>query len=142
MEFEELNSLVAVSGSLVNYEAWKFWKNEISKDISSLDPFVADRFLIGKKMKLNNAIFLNKQILKLKERVLSKFEDYDFFIIPTIAFKPPKILSLKTKQIYHHFNNLALNNTRAANIFDLCALSLPLFVEKKVAFNFHHVKKK
>ena len=141
-EFEELNSLVAVSGSLVNYEAWKFWKNEISKDISSLDPFVADRFLIGKKMKLNNAIFLNKQILKLKERVLSKFEDYDFLIIPTIAFKPPKILSLKTKEIYHHFNNLALNNTRAANMFDLCALSLPLFVEQRKWLSISIISKK
>ena len=131
LELEELNSLVAVSGSLVNYEAWKFWKNEISKDIASLDPYVADRFLIGKKIKLHNAVSLNKKILKLKERVLSKLEDYDFLITPTIAFKPPEISSLKTKEIYHHFNNLALNNTRAANIFNLCVISLPLFVERR-----------
>ena len=131
LEFEELNNLVSVFGSLVNYEAWKFCKNKISKDISFLDPYVADRFLIGKKIKLNDAISLNKKILKLKERVLSKLEDYDFFIIPTIAFKPPAISALKTKEIYHHFNNLALDNTRAANLFNLCAVSLPLFVERR-----------
>ena len=33
---------------------------------------------------------------------------------------------MKNKNKYHSYNNAALNNTRGVNIFDLCAISLPM----------------
>ena len=130
-EFEELNDLVASYGSLVNYEAWKSWKNTISYNIKVLDSNVADRFLIGREIKPGLAIVLKKKIMKLKLKALSKLTDYDFYIIPTVSMKPPPLKSLENKGRYHYFNNLVLNNTRAANIFDLCAVSIPIFFKKR-----------
>ena len=130
-EFEELNDLVSSYGSLVNYEAWKSWKNTISYNIKILDSNVADRFLIGKEIKSGSAIVLKKKIMKLKQKALSKLTDHDFYIIPTVSMKPPPLKSLENKDRYHYFNNLVLNNTRAANIFDLCAVSIPIFFKKR-----------
>ena len=69
--------------------------------------------------------------MKLKQKALSKLTDYDFYIIPTVSMKPPPLKSLENKGRYHYFNNLVLNNTRAANIFDLCAVTIPIFLKKR-----------
>ena len=51
--------------------------------------------------------------------------------MPTLASPPPDISSLRNKKNYHYFNNLVLDNTRGANIFDLCAISIPLLFNKR-----------
>ena len=38
----------------------------------------------------------------------------------------PKIDEVLKKKNYIHYNNLVLNNTRIANIFNLCAITLPI----------------
>ena len=53
-----------------------------------------------------------------------------FFLMPTISTAPPTIKDLKNKK-YHFYNNAALDNTRGVNIFDLCAISLPLKLDKR-----------
>ena len=141
-EFKEVNDLISVYGSLVNYEAWKIWKEKIKDNINDLDPNVADRFLIGKRMNIKTVDFLKKKLFKLKEKILFKLEEYDFFIMPTLAHPPPEISFLRNKKNYHYFNNLVLDNTRGANIFDLCAISIPLFFNKRKWLSVSIISKK
>ena len=96
-----------------------------------MDSNVADRFLIGKRMKQGSVNILKKKTLELKKKVFYKLEEFDFFIMPTVALEPPSLSTLKNKKNYHYYNNLVLDNTRAANIFDLCAISIPLFFQKR-----------
>ena len=46
--------------------------------------------------------------------------------MPTLAIKPPKIDQVLPKKNYIYYNNLVLNNTRVANIFNLCAITMPI----------------
>ena len=59
------------------------------------------------------------------------FDSYDFFLMPTIALGPPTIKDLRNKNKYQFYNSAALDNTRVVNIFDLCAISLPLKLDKR-----------
>ncbi len=141
-EFEEINDLISSHGSLVNYEAWKFWKEKIKNNLDLLDSNVADRFLIGKRMKQGSVNILKKKTLELKKKVFYKLEEFDFFIMPTVALEPPSLSTLKNKKNYHYYNNLVLDNTRAANIFDLCAISIPLFFQKRKWLSISIISKK
>ena len=49
-EFKEINDYFHLHGSLVNYEAWQYWKGIIENNLNFIDPNVADRFLIGKNI--------------------------------------------------------------------------------------------
>ncbi|MBF96076.1 MAG: Mandelamide hydrolase [Alphaproteobacteria bacterium MarineAlpha9_Bin4] len=130
-EFQKINDLISMHGSLVNYEAWQYWKEKIKKNLHDLDSNVADRFLIGKSMKANSINILRNKLSELKNNIIKKLNEYDFFILPTLAFAPPNLISLKRKKDYHYINNLILDNTRGANLFDLCAISLPLFLKRR-----------
>ena len=63
---------------------------------------------------------------ELCRKVYSKFDEYDFLLMPTLSIAPPSINILKNKEKYHLYNNFILDNTRVANIFNLCCISLPL----------------
>ena len=141
-EFEEINDLISSYGSLVNYEAWEFWKEKIKNNLDALDSNVADRFLIGKKMNQDTVNFLKKKTLELKKKVFYKLEEYDFFIMPTVALEPPSLRVLANKRSYHYYNSLVLNNTRAANIFDLCAISIPLLFKARKWLSISIISKK
>ena len=103
---------------------------------------MAYRFLIGKRMKQGSVNILKKKTLELKKKVFYKLEEFDFFIMPTVALEPPSLSTLKNKKNYHYYNNLVLDNTRAANIFDLCAISIPLFFQKRKWLSISIISKK
>ncbi|MEC8099662.1 MAG: amidase [Pseudomonadota bacterium] len=130
-ELKEINDLFSVSGSLVNYEAWKYWKRIIEKNLNLIDSNVVDRFLIGRNMKGKTVENIRNKVKLLKKNIIKKFEVYDFFILPTLSFSPPSKRELKNKKDYHFFNNEVLNNTRGVNVFDLCAISLPMNLIKR-----------
>ena len=130
-ELKEINDLFSVNGSLVNYEAWKYWQRIIENNLNLIDSNVVDRFLIGRSMKIRTVQNIRNKVRLLKKNIIKKFEVYDFFILPTLSFAPPSIRELKNKKEYHFFNNEVLNNTRGVNVFDLCAISLPMNLIKR-----------
>ena len=141
-ELQELNDLVADYGSVVNYEAWENWKDIIDKNLDFIDLNVVDRFMIGKRISNKKATFLKRKKLKLKMRFLQRLGDTDFILLPTVSIKPPKLNLLKNKKKYHFYNNLVLDNTRAANIFDLCSISIPLNFNKRKWLSISIISKK
>ncbi len=124
--FDEINQFIKHNGSIVNFEAWKYWGNKIKGNLNKIDQNVVNRFLLGKSMSKEKVDFLKRKILLLKEKVYSKFDEYDFLLMPTLSIAPPSINILKNKEKYHLYNNFILDNTRVANIFNLCCISLPL----------------
>ncbi len=141
-EFSEINDYFSLHGPIVNYEAWSHWKKIIYKKLEYIDPNVSDRFLIGRDITNNKASKIRKKVKFFKNKVLKKFIDYDFFITPTLSMGPPEIKSLKNKINYQFFNNEVLNNTRGVNIFDLCAISLPLKLNARKWLSISVISKK
>ncbi len=141
-ELKEINDYFSLHGPVVNYEAWKYWKRFVETKLNSIDANVSDRFLIGKSINNNSFYKTRKKIKFLKSKVLKKFEDYDFFLTPTLSFGPPTIKTLKNNDKYKFYNNEALNNTRGVNIFDLCAISLPLNISVRKWLSISIISKK
>ena len=98
--------------------------------------------MIGKRISNKKATFLKRKKLKLKMRFLQRLGDTDFILLPTVSIKPPKLNLLKNKKKYHFYNNLVLDNTRAANIFDLCSISIPLNFNKRKWLSISIISKK
>ena len=65
-ELKEINDLFSINGSLVNYEAWKYWKRIIENNLNLIDSNVADRFLIGRNMKIKNVQNIRNKIKTFK----------------------------------------------------------------------------
>ncbi len=141
-EFKEINDFFLFHGSLVNYEAWKYWKEIIENNLNFIDPNVAERFLIGKNMENKSITKIRKKIRDLKNKIMKRLEEYDFFLMPTIALEPPLTKDMRNKNKYKLYNNAALDNTRGVNIFDLCAISLPLNLDKKKWLSISIITKK
>ena len=141
-EFKEINDFFLLHGSLVNYEAWKYWKEIIENNLNFIDPNVASRFLIGKNMENKSIIKIKKKIRDLKYKITKRLEEYDFFLMPTIALEPPLAKDMRNKNKYKLYNNAALDNTRGVNVFDLCAISLPLNLDKKKWLSISIITKK
>ena len=62
--------------------------------------------------------------------------------MPTVSLAPPLIKTLNDKKKYHYYNNMVLNNTRGINVFDLCAISLPLNIPSRKWLSISIISKK
>ena len=85
---------------------------------------------------------IRRKVINLRNSVMKNFEDYEFFLMPTISFAPPSIKTIINDEKYHYYNNLALNNTRGINAFDLCAISLPLNITSRSWLSISIISKK
>ena len=69
---------------------------------------------------------MQKLIQSFKEKIYENLDNIDVFFTPTVGFKPPAIKEVMQKDNYTYYNNLILSNTRIANIFNLCAIAMPI----------------
>ena len=61
----------------------------------------------------------------LRRKALAALENVDFLITPTTPFAAPVLVEIDRDGVYFPTNGLCLRNTIAANLLDLCAVSLP-----------------
>ena len=125
-EFNIMNEMLEEKGGVVNFEAWNYWKKTINKKIDIIDENVASRFALGAKISSSQAVNIKEKIAILKKLVYTRFNKAEVLMIPTLAIRPPKIEEVLKKKNYIYYNNLVLNNTRVANIFNLCAITMPI----------------
>ena len=125
-EFKKINNLIHSKGSIVNYEAWNYWRSIIVKNLANIDRNVSSRFALGRNIDNLQIKKIKREIMGLKKRVYAKFDGIDSFFMPTLGFKPPSIREMSNEKKYIKYNTLALNSTRIANIFNLCAITMPI----------------
>ncbi|MDA9558995.1 amidase [Alphaproteobacteria bacterium] len=133
-EFNIINSILRKKGGVVNFEAWNYWKNTIKTNMNNIDTNVASRFILGKNISSTQVGEIKEKITKLKRSVYKRFKKTEILLMPTVAIRPPKIDQVLQKKNYIYYNNLVLNNTRVANIFNLCAITMP--IKKDYWFSF------
>ncbi len=125
-EFKIINDIIISEGGLVNYEAWNFWEKNVKNNLSKIDANVSSRFILGKRMSKSLVLKMQELIKSCKKKVYENLDNVDVFFTPTVGVKPPEIKEVMQKDIYTYYNNLILSNTRIANIFNLCAIAMPI----------------
>ena len=125
-EFNKVSELFDKKGTIVNYEAWHYWKDSIYKYKNLIDKNVMVRFFLGKNMRYEEILDIKSKIHKFKKKIYCHFDNIDFLIIPTLCIEAPKIDQVIDKEKYTTYNNLVLSNTRIANLFNLPAIAMPI----------------
>ena len=129
-EFNEINQYISENGSIVNYDAWRYWNKIFKGNISGIDPNVQKRLILGRKLKKQNKLKIEDKLKYFKKVIGEKTKKYDVLMFPTLSMHPPAMETLKKPVDYNVANIKVLNNTRIANIINMCAISIPIILKR------------
>ncbi|WP_321943868.1 amidase [Paraburkholderia tropica] len=95
-------------------------------DDAALDPLVRGRLDAARLMPASNYVFLAMQRDELKSKIDAQLGTREIVLMPTTPCSAPKREALTTLAAQSDVNARVTELTRAANLFDLPALSLPM----------------
>ncbi len=122
----EVTEALALAGPLVTADAYGIWSKVIEADPDKMFPRILERFRIGGTIRAADYIAGWRRLEELRAMWLKRTAGYDAVILPTAPILPPDANRLMTDDNYYVTENLlALRNARIANLFGLCALTLP-----------------
>ncbi len=100
--------------------------NRIEQNMDRLDPVVQSRFAAAPGLSATDYIDARRRQRALCEAVNARLRDYDAMVTATTPLLPGPLADFATLQAAVAWNRRALRNTRPGNVFDQCAVSLPL----------------
>ena len=122
----EVAEALTLAGPLVTAEAYGIWAATIEAAPEKMFSRILDRFRIGGTVTAADYVAGWRRLEELRALWLKRTAGYDAVILPTAPNLPPDAARLMTDNAYYVAENLlALRNTRIANLFGLCALTLP-----------------
>lgn len=125
-EFEEALALIAAQGAIVNTEGWAVWGAAIEAQPDALSPMISARFQSGTAFRADQIEGARLRLRALSGAFQARLAGFDALLLPSAANRaPPLALIAEGGETAMAENLLALRNTRLANLFGLCALSLP-----------------
>lgn len=126
MQAEEFSEALDLGPVLFPYEAWRNWGELIEANIGVMYEPVESRFRQGKFVHEENYLQAWKDLEEIRNRFFEKTKMFDAVLMPTTPLLPPSIEALLADaELFTSKNLLALRNTRFANLFGTCALTLP-----------------
>lgn len=121
-----VDAAMALSGVLFAPEAYGLWQRVIEDAPDKMYPVILERFRTGAGVLAADYVAAWAVLDRLRAEWRAAVAEYDAVLIPTAPILPPDADRLLTDPAYFAAENLlALRNTRIANIFGLCALTLP-----------------
>lgn len=122
----ELTEMVTLGPVMFPYEAYQQWGEAIEQAPEKMFAPVLERFRGGVSVTSNENNNAHKRMMELRTNYLERISAYDAVLAPTTPISPPKIQPLlDDHKLFWDVNLLGLSNTRYANMFGLCALTLP-----------------
>ena len=126
LRIPEAAEALALAGPLFTAEAYGIWSKTIEAAPEKMFPRILERFRIGGTVTAADYVAGWRRLEDLRTLWLRRTAGYDAVILPTAPILPPDVKRLMTDDAYYVTENLlALRNTRIANLFGLCALTLP-----------------
>lgn len=117
---------LALAGTLFAPEAYGLWRDVIEAAPKKMFPVILERFRGGAGIAAADYVAGWAALDRLRADFLAATAGYDAVLVPTAPILPPDANRLLTDPAYFAAENLlALRNTRIANLFGLCALTLP-----------------
>lgn len=122
----EVTEAMALAGVLFTSEAYGIWRDVIEAAPEKMYPRILERFRSGALVSAANYVAAWRRMRELRQRWAERVAGYDAVILPTAPILPPNAQRLMTDDAYYVTENLlALRNTRIANLFGVCAITLP-----------------
>ncbi len=123
---EYIDDAFKLSGCLYTAEAYGLWRDAIESSPDSMFGQIKSRFATGASFSGPDYVAAWDRMNRLRRRFAADCSEYDAILLPATANSAPKISRLTEDDSYYAEQNLlALRNTRIANLFDYCAITLP-----------------
>jgi aspartyl-tRNA(Asn)/glutamyl-tRNA(Gln) amidotransferase subunit A len=132
IELPEAHEAVRVmaKGTIAATEGYQHLLNKLPDWIDTLDPNVASRMLAGRDAKASDYQKALRQVERLWGLASERLSSVDVLAVPTVPITPPRVDEIVDKDAYTTKNMMALSNTMAANALDLCAVTIPVGLDK------------
>ena len=125
-EHAELRAMLSEIGTPLASDAWGEWGEHVSAAPELVYEPVLRRLEAGKALAPADMERVRARARELAESLCDKMARVDTVAYPTVCAAPPPIAELIAGGApYDDANNRASHNTRFANFFGLCALTLP-----------------
>ena len=117
-------------GGLAATELYRFLKNELPDWLQRLDRTIAQR--MDEASTLPDCEYLERVKLfeRLSASVAETLRAVDVVVSPTVAITPPTLQEVESPENYRRANLLSLRNTSIVNYLGLCALTLPVALDR------------
>ena len=132
IDFQEAYEAVRVmaKGTIAASEGYQHLSNKLPDWIDTLDPNVSSRMATGRDTSSSDYQKALKQLKKLWVLASDRLSVVDVLAVPTVPITPPKIDDVADTAAYSVKNMAALSNTMAANALNLCAVTIPVGLDK------------
>jgi aspartyl-tRNA(Asn)/glutamyl-tRNA(Gln) amidotransferase subunit A len=117
-------------GAMLAVEGLAAMERNYPEKRATLDPDVGRRFETGQSV---SAIQYFKSLLEIRELAASaagRLREAGILVAPTCAITPPTLAEVAAPNDYVKCNLLMSRNTRAANLLGLCAITLPVGLDR------------
>jgi aspartyl-tRNA(Asn)/glutamyl-tRNA(Gln) amidotransferase subunit A len=115
-----------VKGGFTAAESLAWHQTLIESHGAAYDPRVRARILRGKEQSAVDYIELVKARQKLILEVNRTLSGFHALICPTAPIVPPRLVDLEEDRDFNAINLLVLRNPSLVNMFDGCAISIPI----------------
>lgn len=127
-EFDELGEIPTINrkGGFPAAESYAWHSELIARSPEAYDPLVITRIKRGLEQTAADYVRLKAERENFVDRVAKRLAAFDVVAFPTTPIVPPGIAECATPDDFGRFNILCLRNSTAVNMWDGCAISLPI----------------
>ncbi|WP_250470022.1 amidase [Caballeronia sp. GAFFF2] len=132
VKIPELHDITALNskGGFPALEGYLLHRKCLENYRTLFDPRVAQRLMRGSGATSIDYFDLISGRLNFVQQMSQRFERWDALLYPTVPFVPPPIQPLiQDRTLFDHTNALALRNSTVVNLYDGCAVTLPIHQE-------------
>ena len=117
-------------GGLAATELYVFLKNELPDWLQQLDRTIAQRMDEASTLPAWEYLERVGLFVGLSARADESLRTVDVLVSPTVAITPPTMQEVQSPDNYRRANLLSLRNTGIVNYLGLCALTLPVALDR------------
>jgi aspartyl-tRNA(Asn)/glutamyl-tRNA(Gln) amidotransferase subunit A len=117
-------------GSVVSAECDAFLEAELPAWRDRIDPIIKMRIADGGAINARELLLRYRKLASLSRSMRRRFEGCDVIALPTVPVTPPTVEEVANIDAYRRANMASLRNTCLANYMTLCALTIPVGLDK------------
>lgn len=125
LAFENVSAMNA-SGGFPAIESYAWHQELLTASGQGYDPRVKSRILRGATSRAADYLDLVASRREFVRCVNDEMAGFDALVYPTVAIIPPRLGDLESERSYDQANQLALRNAGLVNLWNGCAISIPM----------------
>ena len=121
---------VFLEGGVSAIELRSFLDQELPDWLEQLDPIMAPAVRAAENLSARDYLARLAQLRSLAPKAAARFQDIDVIATPTLCLTPPVLSDVGGAEGYLDTNRRIVRNTVAVNYLGLCAITLPIGLDR------------